>query len=44
MWWSALRASSIASGGGSIKRNFVPDILMQVVMTSPDQKNVMIGK
>jgi hypothetical protein len=33
----------IASGGGSIKRNFVPDILMRVMMTSPDQKNVVIG-
>jgi len=33
----------IASGSGSIKRNFVPDILMRVMMTSPDQKNIVIG-
>ena len=33
----------IASGNGSIQRNFLPNLVMQVMMTPPDQDHVVIG-
>ena len=33
----------IAFGNGSIQRSFVPDIVMQVMMTPPNQEHVVIG-
>jgi hypothetical protein len=33
----------IAFGNGSIQRSFVPDIVIQVMMTPPDQEHVVIG-
>lgn len=33
----------IAFGTGRIQRSFVPDIVMQVMMTAPDQEHVVIG-
>jgi hypothetical protein len=35
--------NAIAFGKGSIQRSFVPDVVMQVVMTPPTQEHVVIG-
>jgi hypothetical protein len=34
---------SIADGSGDIQRSFVPDIVVQVMTTPPDQENIVIG-